>query len=298
MTAIREPGPINDNTYLIYAIHDGISRGYAVYLLKSKTGDTCLIDAGTKDSAPLIYNKLKELRAWPIERIIITHSHFDHTQGVEFLREKASETSHSIEVMASERALPFLADQSYNISFSEDQAPYLNITDVTPLKDGDLIDVGTDLSLKILATPGHMVDHISILDLSNGNIFVGDAIGMKWTDNFTVCNANSSYWNEEDFLATLNRLKKTDYASLSLAHFGCLKDDEARHFPDETLAMYRQWMEFFAENFERIDDISFLSELMYNKIYPLAPEEFKPLLLPGLEYAVELAARTYKANQP
>lgn len=142
-----------------------------------------------------------------------------------------------------------------------------------------------------------MLDHISIHDLANGNIFVGDAIGMKWLDNFTVCNANSSFWNEEDFLDTLERLKETDFKSLSLAHFGCLKDDEARDFPDETLSMYRKWMGFFDENNERIDDIPHLSDLMYSRIYPLAPEELKPLLLPGLEDAVGLAVRTYKANQ-
>jgi hypothetical protein len=77
----------------------------------------------------------------------------------------------------------------------------------------------------------------------------------------------------------------------------CLKDDEAKDFPDETLSMYRKWMEFFDENKERIDDIPHLSDLMYSRIYPLAPEKFKPLLLPGLEDAVGLAVRTYKANQ-
>ena len=74
MTAVRNPGPINHNTFLIDAVHEGISGGYAVYLLKSKTGGTCLIDAGTKKSAPLIFNKLVELDAWPIDRIILTHS--------------------------------------------------------------------------------------------------------------------------------------------------------------------------------------------------------------------------------
>jgi len=296
MTAIREPGAVNDTTYLIDAIHEGISGGYAVYLLKSKTGGTCLIDAGTKDSAPVIYNKLKELSAWPIDRLIITHSHWDHTQGIEFLREKASETGSTIEIMASEKALPFLADQSFNTCFGTDQEPYLNITDVISLKDGDLLDVGRDLSLQILATPGHMEDHISILDLCSGNIFVGDAIGMKWFDNFTVPNPNSPYWNEEDFLKTIDRLKKTNYKSLSLAHFGCLADDQARQFPDESLSTYRQWMEFFAENNERLDDISFLADLMWKRVYTLVPADLKPLLRPGLEGAVELAARTWKGE--
>jgi hypothetical protein len=61
-----------------------------------------------------------------------------------------------------------------------------------------------------------MLDHISIHDLANGNIFVGDAIGMKWLDNFTVCNANSSFWNEKDFWDTLERLKETDFKSFEI----------------------------------------------------------------------------------
>ena len=54
-----------------------------------------MIDSGTKDSARVIYEKLKILEAWPVERVIITHSHWDHTQGLGFLREKAAETGHS-----------------------------------------------------------------------------------------------------------------------------------------------------------------------------------------------------------
>lgn len=35
MTAVREPGSINDNTYLIDAIHEGFSGGYAGSRVKS-----------------------------------------------------------------------------------------------------------------------------------------------------------------------------------------------------------------------------------------------------------------------
>ncbi|MBW2633659.1 MAG: hypothetical protein JRE14_05950 [Deltaproteobacteria bacterium] len=73
-------------------------------------------------------------------------------------------------------------------------------------------------------------------------------------------------------------------------------DDEAKQFPDESLGMYRQWMEIFAENSDRIEDISFLAELMWQRVYTKAPEEFKPLLLPGLEGAVDHAAKAYQAR--
>ena len=212
------------------------------------------------------------------------------------MRNKALESHSPIEVLASARALPFLADQSYNVCFGTDQAPYMNITDVTPLRDGDVLNMGSDLSLEIMDTPGHMRDHISIIDLSNRNIFIGDAFGMKWIDDFNVCNANSPFWNEAAFFASIDRLKTLDYTSLSLAHFGYLAGDEAKDFPDESLAMYRRWMKIFAKNTERIEDITFLAELMWDQIYTLTPDLIKPLLLPGLEGAVELAAGAYQAR--
>ncbi|MBW2611915.1 MAG: hypothetical protein JRE12_06055 [Deltaproteobacteria bacterium] len=55
-------------------------------------------------------------------------------------------------------------------------------------------------------------------------------------------------------------------------------------------------MEIFAENSDRIEDISFLAELMWQRVYTKAPEEFKPLLLPGLEGAVDHAAKAYQAR--
>ena len=88
MVMIRKEGKIDGHTYLIDAVHQGVSRGHAVYLIKTSDGGTCLIDTGTKDSAKVIYEKLKTLDAWPVERIIFTHSHWDHTQGIGFLREK------------------------------------------------------------------------------------------------------------------------------------------------------------------------------------------------------------------
>ena len=57
-------------------------------------------------------------------------------------------------------------------------------------------------------------------------------------------------------------------------------------------------MELFAENYDSIDAISFLADLMWKRVYKHISEDLKPLLLPPLEDAVELAARTYKANQP
>jgi len=293
MALIREEGKINDHTYLIDAVHEGVSNGYAVYLLKSSDGGTCLIDSGTKDSAKVIYEKLKALDAWPVDRIIITHSHWDHTQGIEYLRRKAEETGHTLSVFASEKAMPYLADQSFNVCFGTDQLPYLNVQDVGGLKNDEKIDIGKDLSVTIIGTPGHMADHISIWDAKSGNIIVGDAIGMKWTDNLLISNPNSIFWNEGDFLSSIDTIKSLGVDTISLSHFGCLTGDDAREYPDEAVATYRKWMELLSGNTEKIDDIPFLMGLFWKQVYGHIPEKLKVLVQPGLTDAVEMAAGVY-----
>jgi glyoxylase-like metal-dependent hydrolase (beta-lactamase superfamily II) len=293
MALIRKEGPINEHTYLIDAVHRGIPRGHAVYLLKSSDGRTCLIDSGTKDSAKVIYEKLITLEAWPVEKIIITHSHWDHTQGIGFIREKAAETGKPLGIFASEKAGPFLADQSFNIFFSQEEAPYDNIDRVLPLKDGQFIEVGRDLTIQIIGTPGHMVDHISVWDESERNIIVGDAFGMKWGDGLIVPNPNSPLWNEKDFRRSMDLLKSLEPKTICLAHFGCLTDLDAQRFPDDYLATYERWMEILYQNSGRLEDIPFLVDLLWEKVYSHIPTGVRALVQPGLTDAMDLAARAY-----
>ncbi len=293
MGMIRQEGKIDGHTYLIDAVHQGVERGHAVFILKSSDGGTCLIDSGTKDSAKIIYEKLKDLGAWPVERIIITHSHWDHTQGIGFLRKKTTETNNTPEVFASEKAGPFLADQSFNLCFGTDQAPYDNVDGVLPLQDGQTIEVGRDVKIQIVETPGHMVDHISIWEENTGNLFVGDAIGMKWGEYMVVPNPNSPFWNEKDFLKSIGIIKSLEPRRICLAHFGCLTGPEALSFLDETVSFYEKWMEIFYKNSTRLGDISFLVDRVWEEIYLPKLEGYKALVLSGLTDAVELAAGTY-----
>jgi glyoxylase-like metal-dependent hydrolase (beta-lactamase superfamily II) len=252
-----------------------------------------LIDAGTKDSAKVIYEKLISFDAWPVDKIILTHSHWDHTQGIGYLRQKSSEAGFNPEVFASEKAEPYLADQSYNICFRADQAPFDSIEDVAGLKNGDRIRVGRDLTIEIFDTPGHIADHISIWDESTGNILVGDAIGMKWSDRLIVPNPNSELWCEKDFLHSVDLIKSLDPKTVCLAHFGCLTGDDAKSFLDDTVFYYNRWMDVFRENDEKLADIPFLIDIFWEKIYRHIPKEHRIYIQPDLAEAVTFATGAY-----
>jgi glyoxylase-like metal-dependent hydrolase (beta-lactamase superfamily II) len=276
MTAIRKPGKVNPDTTLIdFGIFD-LSGVGAVYLIQA--GKTCLIDTGDRNGVDRIIRALKEMNAFP-DMIILTHPHWDHCQGVPTLRKQAMKMGREIEVMASDKAIPLLADQAWSIPGCE------NITGVTPLKQGDMVDL-KGITLQIFDTPGHCTGHISILDQKNGNIFVGDVIGIKASDKAFTPNFFLPFWDPDAFYASMDLLKHIDYDSLCLAHFGYIYGNEAKDILDEAVASYEQWWKLFERNVDRLDDIDYMQQVTVREMGLVPPEmgilSLKLKLLNGL----------------
>jgi glyoxylase-like metal-dependent hydrolase (beta-lactamase superfamily II) len=299
---IYKSGKFNENTWLIDATYldkegNRIRNGHAAYLIKTEDGANCLINSGSRSGAATVYESLKRLESWPLQKLILTHSHWDHTQGVIYLREKVEEEGlPPIEIFASEKALPYLKDQSYNVCFeSEPYYPdYLNIRGVFPLKDKEKLFLNDGYPLEIIETPGHMIDHISIYDEKSRSAFVGDTPGMHWYTDFFVCNSNSIYWQEKEYLESIEKIKSLDLDFLCIAHFGLFTESDINRFLDNSVSMYHTWMDFFDQNNEKLNDIEFLMNLMWDTIY----KEFShiPALKLSLESAIKNAIKYYKVK--
>lgn len=137
---------LNENAHLIDCELFGIREAGAVYLVRANK--SCLIDAGTRAEAGVIVRELDALGAFPPDILILTHCHFDHAQGTPALCQEAEKRGKAITVMASVKGVSSLHDQSWNSVF-DDKHQYENITDVTPLEDGQTVDLD-GLCLKVL----------------------------------------------------------------------------------------------------------------------------------------------------
>ncbi|MHA1190982.1 MAG: MBL fold metallo-hydrolase [Promethearchaeota archaeon] len=298
MGYINQLGKFNETTWLIDAIYknkDGVRviGGMAAYLIKTEDNSNCLINPSTQSGARSIYRKLKKIGAWPLQKIIITHSHWDHTQGISFFNEKVKqENLPQIEILASEKAIPYLLDQSYNKCFvlEEINSELLNIEDVVPLKEQ--ISVNSNYSLEIFETPGHMVDHISVYDKQTKTLFTGDSIGMHWFPKFYACNSNSIYWKEEDYLKSIKKIKSLDLDYLCIAHFGIFTGEDIINFIDKSVSIYYQWMEIFDQFSEKLEDLDFITDKLWDNIY----KDFHdtPLLKETLINAIKNALKYYE----
>ncbi len=272
MTAIRKEGKVNDDTTLVDIRMFGVPKITGIYVIES--GKTCLIDAGTHTEARKILRQLKDINSFPPDKIILTHSHWDHCQAIPFLNQRALKEGKKIEIYASEIYIPNLRDQSYNEIFGT--VPFNNIeVEIIPLKEGDTVDL-EGIQLKIFETQGHMTDQLLILDEKNKNLFIGDALGDKVSDTVFVPPFYPPYWDKEKFLKSIDKIKKIDYDTISISHFGLIHGDEAKSILDESIANYNKWWNFFEENIENLDNILYLVDEMLPKVIPKVELEIFP----------------------
>jgi hydroxyacylglutathione hydrolase len=119
-----------------------------IWMLRNEKNQAVVVDPG---DAQVIINALDQHQL-NLAAILITHHHYDHTDGVKELREK-----YSIPVYGP-------TDSKFN-GISEE------------LNDGDSVEV-LGHSFKIKSIPGHTLDHISYLydDPSSPQIFCGDTL--------------------------------------------------------------------------------------------------------------------------
>ena len=258
MTHVGVPLELDSSTSIIDIGYFDAAGTSSIYLIKGER--TCIIDTGTAAEVPTLCKGLREAKAYPPDIIALTHSHFDHCQGVPRLRELAGEEGKEIEVMASEAGVGLLADQSFNRVYDK-KGRYEDIPDVTPLKEGDVIDLGGE-TLKVFNTPGHSNDHISFLHQESGRLYVGDSLGICLGDNSYVPPFFPANWNLEAFHDTIEKLKRIDFKQICLAHFGCISEAKSVNFLDFALEQTNNWWAIYeeAEKVGKIRDYDYLTE--------------------------------------
>ncbi|MDE7396459.1 MAG: MBL fold metallo-hydrolase [Muribaculum sp.] len=132
----------------------------------SKSG--FLIDPGAQ--AGIIYDTIVR-NGWTIEKILLTHGHFDHMGAAEILREKLVAP---IYIYPDEAR--YLADPYLNLS-ANSGAP-VTISHYEELYDGETIRLkaNSEFYLKVIHTPGHTPGSVTYWSPDEKAAFVGDLL--------------------------------------------------------------------------------------------------------------------------
>ncbi len=261
---------VNEHTWMLDIGLFGIKRVGALYLLKGER--SCLIDSGTQQEAKGLIRALDVKNAFPPDIIVLTHSHWDHTQGTPTLCREAQKRGKPIRVLASEKAIGNLKDQSWNKVFDEKRT-FEDIDTLEPLQDGQVIDLG-GIDLKVIEVSGHCEDDIALYDEASRTIFLGDALGYSVEGSLMFPPFMPPFWNKEGFYLAAEKIGSIDYQNLCLAHYGCRKVSSSSAFPDEAVRTYETWWHVFEETDKdgKLDDLNHLKERLLSEIGIRYPE--------------------------
>ena len=165
------------------------------YLVGDEAGKIAIIDPGTKNKE--IINIINDFELEP-EKIINTHTHFDHIGGNEFLKK---EYNLKIAIHKSEKG--FLNNSAKNLSDllgNEIISPEADLF----LEDGDMIELGTN-QFKVIHTPGHSPGGIALYNKDNKILFSGDTIFKTGVGRFDFSSSD-----KEKLIKSIKKLLKLD----------------------------------------------------------------------------------------
>ncbi|MBQ9263952.1 MAG: MBL fold metallo-hydrolase [Clostridia bacterium] len=137
-----------------------------------------LIDPGAQGHELM---QLCREQGWIIEKILLTHGHFDHIGGIAAIREEAD-----IPVYIHEAGKVYLADTHLNLS----RYCHCDMTvhNAKYFRDGDIfcLDSNPSSFLRVIHTPGHTPDSVVFYDEEHSTAFVGDTIfkGSRGNDQY------------------------------------------------------------------------------------------------------------------
>ena len=153
-----ENHPINSNSFIIYD--------------KAINNECIIIDPGTKDCFDLeLFISKHKLSP---TKIILTHEHFDHCWGCNYLQKK-----YNIPILCSEFCSERVRHHKTNYSvFYNPQCSFDVLGKIINVHDHDVINFNS-YNINIYITPGHTDSSITII--IDNHIFTGDSLikGLK-----------------------------------------------------------------------------------------------------------------------
>ena len=229
-------GPLTDDFFVI-----GLAWS-PVYFLKGRR--PVLFEAGFACSARISSDAIRSLSVMPPSMLFLTHVHWDHCGAAAYLKEAfpglaVAASARASAIMArphardlmeklSENVVPLVADLPGIDEKAIRGLPFRPPAVDTIVEDGQVVELDDDLTVTVMATPGHTRDHLSYYIPEKRILVATEACGVL----DRAGNVSTEFVVDYDaYVASLKRLAALPVDILCQGHhFVFVGADEVRAF--------------------------------------------------------------------
>ncbi|HEX2180116.1 MAG TPA: MBL fold metallo-hydrolase [Actinomycetota bacterium] len=219
----------------------------AVYLLDGP--QPTVVDTGPGSSIEVLLAALEDAGVDSLAWVVLTHIHLDHAGAAGHLARRFPEAK----VVVRQEGARHLADPSALWASASRIYPNMEqlwgqMLPIPPDRivavsgDGPAVDLGGGRVLEAVYAPGHAKHHMALFDSGSGDLFLGDALGVRVPDVGLVRPAAPPpEFDLELTIATAARLRALRPTRVFPTHYGAAPDVD--QIFEEAPGRYRQWVE-------------------------------------------------------
>jgi len=242
MSIIKDAGLVAENIYLMDTRQFGVSKSTAAFLYWD--GERALImDTGTSDNIDEILGFIDRLRI-PPEKIIGvtgTHYHFDHMGGATRLWTLMEQKNRNFKIIVPEDMKYYLQNARLHIKgagttfghFVGKMEPVKDDAYLVVEKDRDLpVDLGGDITVRLIETPGHTPDHCAPTFFKGGRAFfsfAGESCGCLYHMSEPVSSPTSMppNFHFDSYMDSAKKVAALKPGAIGFCHYGVLDGSDA-----------------------------------------------------------------------
>ena len=255
---------VDDHVYLIDVETAGIKHFIASYVLVGER--VAIVETGPTSSVPNLLSGLRELgvETEEVAYVAVSHIHLDHAGGVGTLLHHLP----NAQVVVHPKGAPHLAHPEK--LWEQSKTVLGSITDlygapeavpeerIIASADGMTLDIGNDISLRVVETTGHASHHQSYYEPSCEGVFPGDAAGIYLNDIDVIVPTTPAPFRMDIALASLDKLRVLKPKSLFYSHFG--KSSDALEKLYAYVRQLKLWARVAKQELDRNESLETISE--------------------------------------